>query len=226
MRWLLTVLGALALVATTAAEDQTSPQTAVILKKQIANVESLIAKKKAEITKAEATFKTLNGEAQAARKVALDKLKEMQEAAEKGLNPVKEKAVEASKAVEAASRATEAAGHARDDVSAKLKTATDQGEIGKLRKQLADLEAAFKDKTVAFEKVRTAAKAADEEYKIASETAKVALRKAVRDMEDAAKGTTQELAKGRFTLSDLQDELQQMSRTLHKLQQALMELKK
>jgi hypothetical protein len=196
------------------------------LKKQIADLKAVMTKKKVELTKALHQAEVIGGAHRAVKEAGEARLKELDLAEVKALVAPREKAAAAMKDAEKATEAEVDAARTLDAARAKLKNATEPQETEELKKTVADLEVALKEKVAGAEKARTVARNAEYAYTSAKADARVRLMGVMRVLDTAIQNTAFEAAKANALVAQITDERDATQIKIQKLKQQLEELGK
>jgi hypothetical protein len=194
------------------------------LVQQIADLEAALTKNEVELAKAQAAAKVVGGAHQAVKAAGAAQLKELKIATDKALVAPRAKAAEAKTTAVKAARAEADTAGALDAARAKLKSATDPKEAEELKKTIANLEVALKEKVVGAKKAQTVAQGAEDAYKQAETDASAKLREAANIADTAAQTVAIEAAKANKVVAQITDERDVTEAKIRKLKQRLAQL--
>ncbi|MBM3983648.1 MAG: hypothetical protein FJ304_25930 [Planctomycetes bacterium] len=225
MRWIVPALCVLTLTTpATADEPKPAAQTAAEIKKQIADLQTQIAKKKAEHAKVIEGAKAIEAEGKKVIEQGQKKARDIFVAGQKALEPRVAKVKDAQTAAGVAIKAAEDAARAAQAAADKARTATDPAEAEALKKKAAELDAAAKGKLDEARKSAAAAGALNDELNKAAAAVRAEADAAARATDAAARPYIEKVADARKTATKLEDEILAAELNLRKLKFKLEDL--
>jgi len=229
MRWFLFAAVVIAWPAAPAfAADDPKPAqpTEAELKKQIADLESLIAKKKLDRDLAEAAVKATYEEYARIRKAGAAKVSEQVAPLGKALRDLSDKADKARDVARKAEKDFLAAERARNATNDQLKGATDPKELADLKKKLTEEETAVAAKKEVAEKTKAALKDVVEEERKIADAVRAKVKEAQKVADAASETAASEIAKARAGVVKICNELDAVAEKLRQARDQLADLKR